>query len=59
MSQTLKNLSVMALCLHIIAAIWFMASPSRAGHWLAAHDVAYDSIWSEYVMDCDCTQPQE
>jgi cbb3-type cytochrome oxidase subunit 3 len=59
MSETLKNLAVMALALHVIAVIWFAASPSRVGHWAAAMDIAYDSIWSEYVFDCDCTQPLE
>jgi hypothetical protein len=59
MSETLKNLAIMALCLHIIVVMQYAASPTRAGHWLAARDIAYDSIWSEYVFDCDCTQPLE
>lgn len=59
MSETLKNLAVMALVLHVIAAIWFASSPSRVGYWIAAMDIAYDSIWSEYLFDCDCTQPLE
>jgi hypothetical protein len=54
MTEHIKNWAIIALCLHIIAAIWFAASPTRLGYWLATKDVAYDSIWIEYIGDCDC-----
>lgn len=59
MSATIRNWTITALCLHLIAAMWFVASPNRYGHWLAAADIAYDSIWIEYVGDCDCTESLE
>jgi cbb3-type cytochrome oxidase subunit 3 len=55
MSGVIKNWSIIALCLHLIAAIWFAASPTRLGQWDAQRSIAYDSIWSEYIVDCDCT----
>jgi hypothetical protein len=30
--------------------------PELIGEWQAKRDIAYDSIWGEYVMDCDCTE---
>ncbi len=59
MSNAIKNWSITALCLHLIAVVWFAASPTRLGHWEAQRDIAYDSVWSEWVSDCDCTQPLE
>jgi len=59
MSNTLKNWAIVTLCLHCIAALWFAASPTRLGYWLAAMDIAYDSVWIEYVGDCDCAEPLE
>lgn len=34
-------------------------NPDWIGHWMAQKDIAYDSIWSEYVADCDCTESLE
>jgi cbb3-type cytochrome oxidase subunit 3 len=59
MSETIKNWTIIALCLHIIAAIWFASSPHRLGYWEAARDIAYDSVWIEYMGDCDCTDSFE
>lgn len=54
MSELFKQWAIIALCLHCIAVIWFISSPSRMGYWLAHLDIAYDSIWIEYVGDCNC-----
>jgi hypothetical protein len=44
----------------VIALILIVAfAPDWVGHWEAQRDIAYDSIWSEWVSDCDCTQPLE
>ena len=59
MSVAIRNWAITALCLHLIAAIWLAASPTRYGYWRAAADIAYDSIWIEYVSDCDCTESLE
>lgn len=34
-------------------------APETVGHWLAQKDIAYDTIWVEWVGDCDCTEPLE
>jgi hypothetical protein len=36
-----------------------IAAPEVVGEWQAKRDVAYDSIWGEYLMDCDCTENLE
>lgn len=59
MAHTIKNWCIIALCLHTLAAIWFAASPTRLGMWEAQRDIAYESIWGEYVADCDCTSSRE
>ncbi len=44
------------------ALVIFMTArinPEWVGHWEAQKDIAYDSIWGEYYMDCDCTEPYE
>jgi cbb3-type cytochrome oxidase subunit 3 len=54
MTQLIKQWVIIALCLHIIAGIWYAASPTRLGAWEAARDIAYDSIWLEYAEDTYC-----
>jgi hypothetical protein len=34
-------------------------SPETIGQWKAQMDIGYDSIWAEYVYDCDCTEALE
>ena len=44
----------------IIAIIfWVRLNPEGVGQWKAQMDIGYDSIWSEYVSDCDCMEPLE
>lgn len=59
MSNVIKDWSITTLCLSIVAIIWFASSPSRLGYWEAQRDVAYESIWSEHITDCDCTDTLE
>jgi hypothetical protein len=43
----------------IIAIVFggvILTTPELIGEWQAKRDIAYDSIWGEYVMDCDCTE---
>lgn len=46
------------VCLLLASLVAFIAlfSPETVGHWQAQRDIAYDSIWGEYIMDCDCTE---
>lgn len=41
----------------LIAVVLF--NPEAVGHWQAQKDIAYDSIWMEWIADCDCTEPLE
>lgn len=59
MSNAIKNWSITVLCLSVTVMIWMASSPNRLGYWEAQRDIAYDSVWSEYVSDCDCGQPVE
>jgi hypothetical protein len=47
------NLFFATLWLVMLVAIF---SPEVVGEWQAQRDIAYDSIWSEWVVDCDCTE---
>lgn len=33
--------------------------PEKIGQWKARMDIGYDSVWSEYMSDCDCTESLE
>lgn len=60
MTTVIKNWVIITVGLHIIAAVWLVAlNPESVGQWEAQRDIGYESIWSEYVSDCDCTQPLE
>jgi len=39
-----------------VAVMTFLTNPEAVGEWQARVDVAYDSIWMEWVSDCDCTE---
>jgi hypothetical protein len=55
MLQDTRDLAIIAT----IAGLWIvsgvMANPEAQGRWAAKRDIAYNEIWSEYVVDCDCT----
>jgi hypothetical protein len=34
----------------------YLINPVQVGYWQAQRDIGYDSIWGEYVSDCDCTE---
>jgi len=36
-----------------------VTEPETIGQWKAQMDIGYDSIWAEYVYDCDCTEALE
>ena len=39
-----------------IAFMIVITEPEAVGKWLAMVDIGYDSIWSEYVSDCECSE---
>jgi hypothetical protein len=51
------TLTLIIKVLIVGAFIIFEVNPEYYGERLARMDVAYDSIWGEYIMDCDCTEP--
>ena len=60
MTTVIKNWVIITVGLNIIAAVWLVVfNPESVGQWEAQRDIVYESIWSEYVSDCDCTQPLE
>jgi hypothetical protein len=56
MNNYAVNLFFATLWLVLVTVIF---APEVVGQWQAKRDVAYDSIWSEYLMDCDCTEIME
>lgn len=36
-----------------------VTEPATIGQWKAEMDIGYDSIWAEYIYDCDCTEDLE
>lgn len=58
---SIGKLVILVICLIIIQLyVWMLAlNPESVGQWEAKRDIGYESIWSEYVSDCDCTQPLE
>ena len=57
MIKNLRDFSIFLVLMYALAvSIWIRTSPEQVGHWLAQKNIAYDSIWMEYVGDCDCTE---
>lgn len=46
------------LIVFAMVVLW-IDNPEMVGQWKAQMDIGYDSIWAEYVMDCDCTESLE
>jgi hypothetical protein len=58
-TDAVKLLNQLAIAVILTVVLILISDPSAVGHWLAQVDIAYDSIWGEYVADCDCTLPLE
>lgn len=60
MISNMKDFAIFVLVVYIFSLmIWVRLYPEQIGQWQAQADVAYDQIWSEYIMDCDCTEELE
>jgi hypothetical protein len=60
MIKNMRDFCIFLLVLYaLVVSLWIRTSPEQVGYWLAKRDIAYDSIWSEYVEDCDCTEELE
>jgi len=51
------NAILKGIVIVLVGIVFF--KPEVLGHWEAQRDIAYDSIWSEWVSDCDCGQTLE
>lgn len=58
--KTLMRIQIM-LTFAFFSGVAYAAlrNPELVGYWQAQRDIAYDSIWIEYISDCDCAQPLE
>ena len=43
----------------LVVTVITLDHPEKIGQWKAQMDIGYDSVWSEYVSDCDCTEALE
>lgn len=60
MIKNMRDFAIFLLVVYAISvAIWARVYPDQVGYWEAKKDIAYDSIWGEYIMDCDCTEAYE
>lgn len=60
MIKNMRDFAIFILTVYIFSVmISARLDPEWVGHWEARKDIAYDSIWGEYIMDCDCTEPLE
>lgn len=56
----MRDIAIFILTMYIIAImVWVRLNPEGVGQWKAQMDIAYDSIWVEYVADCDCMESFE
>lgn len=60
MIRNLRDFAIFILVMYVFALlIAARFNPEWVGHWQAQKDIAYDSIWIEWIGDCDCTEPLE
>jgi len=43
----------------LVVTVIVLDHPEKIGQWKAEMDIGYDSVWAEYVYDCDCTEALE
>lgn len=51
MTETIKNWAIIALCLQVVVVLAGMSMPETYGEWMAARDIAYDRVWSDYISE--------
>ena len=49
-----RDIMITIAMTQLIVGYWVVMDAEFVGHWLANVDIAYDSVWSEYIADCDC-----
>ena len=43
----------------LVVTVIVLAHTEKIGQWKAEMDIGYDSVWAEYIFDCDCTEALE
>lgn len=60
MIKNCRDFAIFVLTIYVLAvAVWARTNPTSVGEWQAKKDVAYDTVWMQWVGDCDCTLPLE
>ena len=60
MIKTIRDIAISLFLIYTMCIMfWARVYPDQVGYWQAQKDIAYDSIWMEYVGDCDCTEALE
>ena len=60
MIKNCRDAAIFLLTLYVlIVAIWARTNPASIGEWQAQKDIAYDTVWMQWIGDCDCTMPLE
>lgn len=59
MLKLVRDVMITLAAAHITVAYWAVMDAEFVGYWLANVSIAYDSVWAEYVSDCDCTEDLE
>ena len=54
MIKIVRDIVITIAMAQLIVGCWLVLNFEFVGHWLANVDIAYDSVWSEYIADCDC-----
>jgi hypothetical protein len=58
-TTTLAVMNQFLIAVILTIGLLYITNPTAVGYWQAQRDIGYDSIWSEYVSDCDCTEALE
>lgn len=57
MIRNIRDIAIILFLFYTLCIMfWVRLQPEQVGVWQAKVDIAYDSVWGEYVMDCDCTE---
>jgi hypothetical protein len=60
MIRNIRDIAITLLVAYVlVVSMTARMNPEWVGHWMAQKDIAYDSVWSEWIMDCDCTEALE
>jgi hypothetical protein len=60
MIRNIRDIAITLLVAYVlVVSMTARMNPEWVGYWMAQKDIAYDSVWSEWIMDCDCTEALE